>query len=65
MPPINVAKYNDMNKYLKAPSLASLRTNKYTSYNYKTQDIYSTEQMALFAVFEHRNQISEHYIGIP
>ena len=62
--PVYVAKYNGiMNKYLKAPLLALLRTGKYTLSNYKTQDI-STEQMAVYAAFQHRNHISEHYIRI-
>ena len=53
-----------MDKYLKALLLALLRTGKYTLYNYETQDISSTEQMAIYAAFEHRNRISEHLIGI-
>ena len=44
--------------------LVSLRTGKYTLFNDETQDISSTEQMAIYAVFEHRNCISEQYIGI-
>ena len=64
-PLIYVAKYTDiMSEYLKAPLLASLRTGRYALYNDKTQDISSTEQMAICAAFEHRNRISEHYIGI-
>ena len=53
-----------MNKYLKAPLPASLRTGKDTLYNEESHDTSSTEQMALYAAFEHRDHISKHYIGI-
>ena len=53
-----------MDEYMKAPLLALLRTDKYTLHNYETQDVSSTEQMAIYAAFEHRNRISEHFIGI-
>ena len=33
-------------------------------YNDETQDISITEQMAIYATFEHNNHISEHFIGI-
>ena len=46
---------------LKAPLLASLRMGKYTLYNDEAQEI---EQMVIYATFEHRNHISEHYTGI-
>ena len=59
-----VAKYIDiMNKYLKAPLFASLRTGKYALYD-QTQDISSIEQIAIRAAFQHRNCISEYYIRI-
>ena len=53
-----------MNKYLKAPLLASLRTDKYTLNNDETQNISSIEQMTIYTALEHRNHISEHYIEI-
>ena len=62
--PVYVAKYIDMSKYLKAPLFASLRMGKYTLHNDETQDISSTDQMAIYAVFEQRDHISEQYIGI-
>ena len=60
---VYVAKYIDIMN-LKAPLVVSLRKGKYTLHNGKTQGISSNEQMAIYAAFEHRNPILEHYIVI-
>ena len=65
MSPLFIAKYiSIINYYIEEPLLASLRDNKYSLYNDKTQDITSVEQMAIYASFEYNGKISEHYVGI-
>ena len=53
-----------MSEYLKEPLLASLAMGKYTLYNDETREIPSTEQIAIYAVFEYRNRILKYCIGI-
>ena len=54
-----------MNEYIKASLLKSLINRQfYTLYNDETQDIPATEQLAIYSIFEHNNNISEHYLGI-
>ena len=54
-----------MNEYIKAPLLKSLINGQlYTLYNDETQDISTTEQLAINSTFEYNNKISEHYCGI-
>lgn len=52
-----------MDNYLKIPLLASLKIGHFTFCN-KTQDISSIEQIAIYAKFEHKGKIHEHFISI-
>ena len=64
--PTYVAKYiNIMNKYIKAALLKLLINGQfYTFHNDETQDISTTEQLAIYSTYEHNNKFSEHYLGI-
>ena len=53
-----------INDYIELPLLASLRSKCFTFYNDESQDITSTEQMAIYGSFEHNKKVSEHFIGI-
>ena len=61
-----VAKYiSILNEYIKAPLLKSLINGQfYTFYNDETQDISTTEQIAIYSAFEYSNKISEYYLGV-
>ena len=53
-----------MNYYFEVPILTSLSQNKFAMYNDKTRDITSVEQMAIYATFNHKEKMSEHFVGI-
>ena len=53
-----------INDYIELPVLASLQSKCFTFYNDESQDITSTEQMAIYGSFEHNKKVSEHFIGI-
>ena len=63
--PLYISKYIDiMNSYIKELLLTPLRSGKFALYNDETQDITSTEQMAIYATFKHNGTIREHFVGI-
>ena len=63
--PLYISKYIDiMNSYIKELLLASLRSGKFALYNDETQDITSTEQMAIYATSKHNGTIGERFVGI-
>ena len=65
MSPQFISKYIAiMNDYIRTPLLTSLRSSKFAFYNDETQDVTSTEQMAIYATFNHNGKISEHFVGI-
>ena len=57
--PLYISKYIDT-----LISSVSLRSGKFALYNDETQDITSTEQMAIYATFKHNGTIGEHFVGI-
>ena len=52
-----------IDEYIKLPLLASLRENYYTFITDETTKITSIKQMAVYAIFEHNNQIKENFFG--
>ena len=53
------------NVCIKLPPLESLRLpGPFTFFNGETQEITKTEQMAIYATFNHQETIKEHYTGI-
>ena len=63
--PLYISKFIDIiDKYIKLPLLALLRENYYMFITDETTNITSMEQMAVYAIFEHNNQIKEHFIDI-
>ena len=64
--PAYVGKYTSIiNEQIKAPLLKSLIKGQfYTLYNDETQDISTTEQLAIYSSFEYNKNILEHYLGI-
>ena len=54
-----------MNEYIEVLLLKSLiKGHFYTVYNDETKGISTTEQLAIYSTFEHKNKILEHYPGI-
>ena len=53
-----------MDEHLKLPLLASLKCGPFTFFSDETQDTTSSEQLAIYATFEHAGKIKEHFIGI-
>ena len=53
-----------MDHYLKVPLLASLKSGHFDFFSNETKDITSTEQLAIYATFEHKGKICKHFIGI-
>ena len=64
--PAYLAKYTSiMNEYIEVLLLKSLiKGHFYTVYNDETKGISTTEQLAIYSTFEHKNKILEHYLGI-
>ena len=64
--PAYVGKYTSIiNEHIKAPLLKSLIKGQfYTLHNDETQDISTTEQLAIYSSFEYNKKILEHYLGI-
>ena len=53
-----------MDDYLKIPLLASLKSGHFAFFGDETPDITSIEQLAIYATFERKGKICEHFIGI-
>ena len=53
-----------MDEHLKIPLLASLKCRPFTFFSDETQETTSTEQLAIYATFEHAGKIKVHFIGI-
>ena len=52
-----------MDDYLKIPLLASLKSGHFAFSSNETQSITSMEQLAIYATFEHKGKICEHFNG--
>ena len=65
MSPEYISKYiSIMNDYIKNPLIKSLAEQEFTFFTDETSDVFSIEQLAVYATLENQGIIKEHFIGL-